>query len=44
LTQRVLYNVSLFTTIQTQLGLKLQATKGPVQTLVMDHAEKPSQN
>ncbi|HEV2711071.1 MAG TPA: TIGR03435 family protein [Edaphobacter sp.] len=30
--------------IQDQLGLKLKSTKGPVQTLVIDHIEKPSAN
>jgi uncharacterized protein (TIGR03435 family) len=30
--------------IQDQLGLKLKLTKGPVQTLVIDHMEKPSDN
>jgi len=34
----------LFTAIQQQLGLKLTATKGPVQALVVDHAEQPSAN
>jgi uncharacterized protein (TIGR03435 family) len=35
---------SLFTAIQEQLGLKLEAQKGPMETLVIDHVEKPSDN
>ena len=35
---------SLFTAMQTQLGLKLEARKGSVQVLVIDHAESPSVN
>jgi uncharacterized protein (TIGR03435 family) len=34
---------SIFASIQA-LGLKLDAAKGPVETLVIDHAEKPSEN
>jgi bla regulator protein blaR1 len=35
---------SLFTAIQEQLGLKLQSAKGPVDTLVIEHVERPSPN
>lgn len=34
----------LFTAIQEQLGLKLEATKVPVDVLAIDHVEKPSAN
>jgi uncharacterized protein (TIGR03435 family) len=30
--------------IQDQLGLRLESTKGPIQILVIDHIEKPSDN
>jgi uncharacterized protein (TIGR03435 family) len=34
----------LFTAIQEQLGLKLEATKAAVAVMMIDHAEKPSAN
>jgi uncharacterized protein (TIGR03435 family) len=34
----------IFTALQDQLGLKLESSKGPVDTLVIDHVEMPSQN
>jgi uncharacterized protein (TIGR03435 family) len=35
---------SLFTAIQEQLGLRLRAERAPVEVLVIDHVEKPSEN
>lgn len=34
----------LFTAIQEQIGLKLEAAKTPVEVLVLDHVEQPSGN
>ncbi|GGG70682.1 TIGR03435 family protein [Edaphobacter dinghuensis] len=34
----------IFTAIQEELGLKLEATKGPADVLVIDHIERPSAN
>jgi uncharacterized protein (TIGR03435 family) len=35
---------SLYSAPQQQLGLRLEATKGPIDTLVIDHVERPSEN
>jgi len=35
---------SIFTALQEQLGLKLESGRAPLQTLVIDHIERPSDN
>lgn len=36
--------VSIFTSLQEQLGLSLEAMKGSVEILVIDHLERPAEN
>jgi uncharacterized protein (TIGR03435 family) len=35
---------NLYTAIQEQIGLKLEATKAPADVIIIDHVEKPSAN
>jgi uncharacterized protein (TIGR03435 family) len=35
---------SIYTSVQQQLGLKLESLRGPVELLVIDRLEKPSEN
>ena len=42
--RRVENGVSIFTAIEEQLGLRLESTKGPVEVLVIDSVQRPSEN
>jgi uncharacterized protein (TIGR03435 family) len=37
-------HLDIYTSIQQQLGLRLEATKTPTEVIVVDHLEKPSEN
>jgi uncharacterized protein (TIGR03435 family) len=39
-----LKNISIFTAVQQQLGLKLESQKAMIEVLVVDHVEKPLAN
>ena len=38
------FSSQIFSIVQDQLGLKLNAAKGLVESLVIDHVERPSEN
>jgi len=44
LSQELLDRPSIFDAVKDQLGLRLTAQKGPVQYLVIDHIERPTEN
>jgi uncharacterized protein (TIGR03435 family) len=37
-------DISVFTAVREQLGLKLEPEKGPVEVLIIDHVDRPSEN
>jgi uncharacterized protein (TIGR03435 family) len=37
-------SAGIFAALQDQLGLRLESVKSPVETLIIDHAERPAEN
>jgi uncharacterized protein (TIGR03435 family) len=35
---------SIFSAVQEQLGIKLESTKAPVEFLIVEHVERPTEN
>lgn len=35
---------SIFTAVEEQLGLQMKPSKGPLDTIIIDHVEMPSEN
>ncbi len=42
--EKVADDVSVCTAVQEQLGLRLRATRAPIDVLVIDHVDMPSEN
>jgi len=38
------YGPSIFAAVQQKFGLKLEASRAPIEILIIDHVEKPTEN